>query len=86
MAKITIGNGVELDKRFYVPGLELTSECPECETKATLSVVDEYLNYAVLGRDLEVYFNCYDCDREWDLLIKLEMTLSHNEKNLKVEV
>lgn len=57
--------GKHIDKRLYVPGVKLKSECPECGEPWRLDLTKEYVvQYPENGRPYEVWAECSQ-DHEW---------------------
>lgn len=75
-------NGAEIDvKRFYVPGVQIESQCPKCESTRTRNLADFYLSFPVVGKPSDFHFYCEEsntgefCNTEWDVKIILDMNV-----------
>lgn len=53
------------DKRFYLPGCILSSDCPKCSKEVIQDFTNDYIAYPVSGKKDLQYFYCADCDEEW---------------------
>lgn len=64
-------------KRFYLPGYELTDECPKCKATTTYDLEDNYLSYPTANKPTRFNFCCSNCDHEWHrqilLTVKVEL-------------
>lgn len=70
------GEGVELDKRTYVP-FRVESKCPNCGRIVKIDLTDDYLSYPVTGEVSTLGFgHCDDeCQHEWEVDVILDVTL-----------
>jgi hypothetical protein len=77
MANRIEGNakGTELDKRTYLYGVKVFSECSKCKTEFEYDLGFDYLSYPVVGEPSRVHFYCEDCDEYWDIAVVLEVNL-----------
>lgn len=67
----------ELDKRFYMPGYVLKSQCPKCGKGYENDFGDGYLSYPMANRP-EVWNCCcqdWDCGGEWTVSVIVRVTL-----------
>lgn len=62
-------------KRFYLPGIKVKSECPNCNAEEVWDGNDWYLSYPTPGKPDTVHFYCEDCDEEWYLDVVLDINL-----------
>lgn len=65
---------IELDKRFYVPGVELESDCPECGETRRRSLARNYLSYPKTGVPQVEGFNCSN-GHEWEARVVVRVVL-----------
>lgn len=65
------------EKRFYVPGTTLHSDCPECGLTCEKAMDDYYLSYPPVNEPFDYGFYCQnsDCQHEWKEKIVLRITL-----------
>lgn len=84
MANKIKGNleGAEIDvKRFYLPGIVVESKCPKCGHLHEVDMGSQYLSYPCVGDEEKINFYCEEgesenyCDTEWEVSIKLGMTV-----------
>lgn len=67
--------GTEIDvKRFHLPGVKLVGMCPECDTRYQLDLAVDYLSNPLVGDNTHTCW-CSDCDHEWEVTLKLGITL-----------
>lgn len=59
-------------KRFYLPGIEIETQCPKCSEIKNWKGRNEYLSYPVVGSNA-INFYCDDCDLEWEVEIQLDI-------------
>lgn len=81
MNKITINedgtaDGFEIEvKRFYLP-FTIHSCCPACGLADECDLqAEQYLSYPAIGTPESVGFYCSECDHEWEVNVKLGITL-----------
>lgn len=68
--------GIELDvKRFYLPGVELSSPCPKCGHVCVHDLSSDYLSYPVANVPEDKHFYCDECNHEWDERIVLRVSV-----------
>ena len=66
------------ENRFYVPGVTLYSDCPECGLTCEKDMDgDHYLSYPPVNKEFEYGFYCQneDCQHEWKEKVILRVTL-----------
>lgn len=57
--------GEELDiKRFYIPGVILEVDCPQCGQTLQQDLEHDYLSFPSLDKPETVYFYCDECGLE----------------------
>lgn len=54
-------DGVELDKRTYLPGVVMTATCPKCGGKAERDFEDFEMSYPTTNKQYEISGCCEDC-------------------------
>lgn len=59
-------NGIQLDKRFYLPGIVLKSTCPTCNLPWVWDGDEQYVSYPVSGEPKVIHASCEQCDEEWE--------------------
>lgn len=75
------GAVIETDeKRFYMPGVKIYSNCPDCGKERVHDLSSDYLSYPSFNTIEPVPFYCGDCDGpngdcEWDVDCVLEFNL-----------
>lgn len=62
-------------KRFYVPGVIVGAECPECGEEVETDLGSEYLSYPSLNAIEIVHLTCPACEEERDLEITIEVPI-----------
>jgi rRNA maturation protein Nop10 len=69
-------SGQELSKRFYLPGLRLRDDCPECGASVEREHAPyDYVSYPSGGVSTHsVYFTCPTCEHEWGAEYTLTIT------------
>jgi len=75
--KVTVNKdaAVELDvKRFYVPGVMLTDDCPKCGERYARDLGDDYLSYPVANRPFDFTVYC-ECGHEWTAKLILRLSV-----------
>ena len=70
-------------KRFYLPGIKLKSLCPNCGDEIERDMENGYLEYPKVGKVIEKYFYCDDCNEEWyeKIILKVELVTVEEPKN-----
>jgi len=61
-------------KRFYLPGLKITAQCPVCKKDLLFDGDHDYISYPKLGSPSVVYFYCEACDD--GPVIQMELVVS----------
>lgn len=69
------GAEVELDKRTYLPGIEIYATCPKCGEEDVRDMAHSYLSYPKVGQTIDARGVCGNCDHEWPVLVVLRLTL-----------
>lgn len=68
--------GIEFDvKRFYIPGVELSSPCPKCGHVCVHDLSSDYLSYPTANVPMEEGFYCDECGHEWNEWIVLRVSV-----------
>jgi len=64
-------------KRFYMPGLKIEDECPDCKKTIHWDGERDYISYPVIGGDTSVNFNfyCDACNKNWNVKGSLSLTV-----------
>lgn len=62
-------------KRFYLPGIKVSDECPKCGETNIWDGSDEYISYPLFGTPFEFNF-CCACEAEWSKLVTLNLALT----------
>ena len=77
MSSVFKCNRVELGKRTYT-GVEITQDCrnTKCDNKVAFDGYRDYLCHPVIGEKHKLYMYCNECGEEWQLNIRLDMTLT----------
>ncbi len=77
MSQVFNCEGIELGKRTYT-GTVITQDCRnvECEKKVTFDGFSDYLSHPVIGEVEKLFMFCNDCGEEWQLDVRLDMTLT----------
>lgn len=79
----------ELDKRFYVPGVVLTSKCPECGVEKTVDLTHEYMSYPTIGKNEITFtheiedgenYDTHDWTVEVDLIVGIHVRTKNDKK------
>jgi hypothetical protein len=65
-------------KRFYVTGLALSDDCPNCGKAVKIDLEEDYISYPSIGRPTPVHFYC-PCDTEWERNVIVNLTLKEAE-------
>ena len=78
-------NGIELDKRFYLPGVVLSDECPKCKEIVEKDLGDDYLSYPVVGKPYTIDLYCEPCDHYWVGKVLVEVTIKVAQPKKKVK-
>ena len=58
---------IDLDKRFYIPGIILRDTCPHCQAPYVRDFSDHYLSYPTTGKPVELTGYCGECEGEWPI-------------------
>jgi hypothetical protein len=67
--------GVELDKRTYLPGVTVKSTCPRCGVPWSRDMGSHYLSYPKVGEPVNVYGYCGSCEHEWPVMVVVRLVL-----------
>jgi hypothetical protein len=69
--------GVQLEKRFYLPGITIKSKCPKCGTPWERDMGGDYLSYPTVGQPSNAYGYCRneECEHEWPVMVIVRVTL-----------
>lgn len=75
-----VRKGTEIEvKRFYMPGVILSSKCPKCGENVEIDMDDEYISYPQVGENVvEFYHECNEEDgltEEWDVEFNLSISV-----------
>lgn len=62
-------------KRFYLPGIKVSDQCPKCGETNCWNGNDEYISYPPFGTPFELDF-CCACEAEWVKVVMLNLTLT----------
>jgi hypothetical protein len=62
-------------KRFRMPGVEITSKCPQCGRPWRKDLARGYLSDPVVNEPFNAYGHCLECDHEWPVMVVLRVTL-----------
>lgn len=63
-------------KRFYLPGVVLTAQCPACGASCEKDYGGcDYLSFPVMGSPFDLGLYCRSCDHEWSVPAKLTVRL-----------
>lgn len=65
-------------KRFYLPGITVSDDCPNCGKTVINDMDNEYFAYPRIGKPIPLHFWC-GCDEEWDVMVTLEVALKTGE-------
>lgn len=66
----------EMDvKRFYVPGVKIEGKCPACKGKVVNDLGQNYIGYPLVNQDFYETMYCSECNEEWKVIIRLNVTL-----------
>lgn len=70
-------SGTSQEKRFYLPGVKVEDECPDCKKTVKWDGDTNYLSYPILGDDAKVdfHFYCGECDKEWEIGGSISITI-----------
>jgi hypothetical protein len=60
-------------KRFYVPGITVEADCPECGKKVLWEGDSQYLSYPAVGSPDLLHMACFECGHGWSVDIVLEV-------------
>jgi len=67
---------IDIDvKRFYMEGVEIHDECPECKTVAIRDLGQQYLSFPSTNSTMSEGMYCEPCGHEWDVDVVLKMSL-----------
>lgn len=84
MENIEIKDIFESDvKRFYLP-ITIEKECPYCKAKCIMDLNELYLDYPVFNSSDVLQFCCDECDREFEVDMKLTIGLQIGTKIRKI--
>lgn len=62
-------------KRFYLPGCTLSGVCPNCKKAFERDFGSRYLAYPKANESFDVFLWCSECDHEWVVAMRLNVTL-----------
>lgn len=66
----------ELDhKHFYLPGVRLSDECPNCGKTTEINLAEDCLSYPRIGEPTPVYFRC-GCGQEWETAVEIFLNVT----------
>jgi len=70
-------SGQSEEKRFYLPGLKVEDECPNCKKLHTWDGDHDYISYPIFGdkASVDFHFYCEDCDKNWDVKGSIGITI-----------
>lgn len=78
MAKI-VGN-IENEylevKKLSLQGISIHDECPRCGKSVSVSLEKTPISFPDLKDTNQIGFECGNCDREWDVNVKLTLSIS----------
>ncbi len=63
------------EKRFYLPGVVVSGECPKCGEVSMTDLGFDYLDYPPMNQPFEMHRHCRECDEEWYISVKLNVSL-----------
>jgi len=80
----TVGKEIDV-KRFYIPGVTVRAECPECGAVHESDLGVDYLSYPELGKPEPVYFICEDGEDHYvefdvEVIIGLTIVLARSDE------
>lgn len=82
MSKI---NGIELNKRTRLTGMDVQSTCPKCGKVIHRDGNKEYLGYPVTGEESEIFFSCEDGHEEVAWILKVDVELIVTPKRIELQ-
>ena len=83
--KIKIEKGSSIDvKRFYLPGVEITTKCPKCGEEIKY-FGEDYLSYPIVGEIETLALYCSNCDINFLIDAKLNIELEYDLDSLRKE-
>lgn len=65
-------------KRFYLPGVTIISDCPKCRRSQTKDLGQHCIYYGGnLNGENKIYFYCEECEEgaEWNVIIFLDVSV-----------
>lgn len=62
-------------KRFYLPGLDVRVECPNCKRTVEVPGDGHYLSYPPANAPFTHTVWCSDCEHEWPIKLLLTVKL-----------
>jgi hypothetical protein len=65
-------------KRFYLPGVTISDDCPKCRREVAYPLStgnDRYLSYPIVGEPSDFHFYCHECGAEWTVRLLLTISL-----------
>lgn len=74
---VELGTEIEV-KRFYLPGVKITSTCPDCGSPVTRDLARDYLSYPTIGENtmgMYHYHEDTDTDVVWDVKVVLHVSV-----------
>ena len=71
-------------KRFYMPGLKIYDNCPECGIENVWDGAEDYISYPPIGQPFKFNFYCF-CNTEWQRMIVIDYTLTQVHEELSCQ-
>lgn len=68
-------------KRFHMPGVVASDECPKCAKTSVLDFTHDYLPYPVVGKPVLICFYCEDCDQDWQQKANIAIQVTALQEN-----
>lgn len=62
-------------KRFYMPGLSIKDNCPNCNTEYKSDLKEHYISYPNFNKKTNYSLYCNNCNHEWKIPIMVKVTL-----------
>ena len=63
-------------KRCYLPGLEVTGDCPNCGKRVYRDFESDYLSYPKVGIESKFWVHCNECDYEQEVPYQLDISIT----------
>ena len=67
-------------KRFYIPGLKLVDNCPNCGKIRTVDFKNYCIDYPIANGINKVYMGCDECNHDWEVSILIEFNMKIVDK------